>query len=84
MPNQALPTDTSLEAMRVQIAALRRLGPGGRGRLVMKLSRELHERLIAGVRHRHPEYTARQVASDVLRLRFGDKVARQVENAFAS
>jgi hypothetical protein len=72
MRNRALPADTTLEAMRVYVAALRKMGPGRRAQLTQKLTRDLWARLEAGVRHRHPEYADREVRLAAMRLRFGD------------
>lgn len=62
------PLDTSLEAERVQIEAFRRMGPEGRLKAGIALSRMCRDLLTAGVRMRHPDYNERQVQLAVIRL----------------
>ena len=76
--NSDLPQDTSIDAMRIYVSSLRRLGPGGRGRLAFQLSRDLRRRVEAGVRHRHPSYTDQQVRLGAIRLALGEKLFREV------
>lgn len=76
--DSALPQDTSLEAMRAYVSALRKLGPGGRARLVFQLSADVRRRVEAGVRHRHPEYGEREVRLGATRVALGEELFRRV------
>lgn len=69
-----LPRDTTLEAHRVQIQALRRLGEEGRLRITFEACANLRSLAAAGVRMRHPDYTEEQVRLAVTRLMAGDEV----------
>lgn len=72
------PLDTSPEAERVQIEAFRRMGPEGRFKAGMALSRLSRELMAAGVRMRHPEYNERQVQLAVIRLILGESLFAKV------
>lgn len=61
-------SDTSKEAAAVQREVLRKMGPEGRLRLTFQLCDQLREVTKAGIRHRHPDYTERQVTQAYLRL----------------
>ena len=69
MGNLALPADTTLEAARVQFAVLRRLGIEHSLRMTLHLNDTVIEIAKAGVRHRHPDFTPRQVHLAVVRTR---------------
>ena len=72
----AIPADTSPEAFRKQIAALRRLGISGRAQMTFELSDSLRATVEAGVRHRHPDYDDESVRMAVLRLMIGEEQFR--------
>lgn len=72
----ALPHDTSVDALRVQLDALRRMGETGRANLAADLSESLRQHVEAGVRHRHPEYDERTVQLSAIRLRIGEDLFR--------
>jgi hypothetical protein len=78
MPDPFLPSDTSLEAIRVQHAIYRRMPPEKRLRLAFQMSDSARAIAAAGVRARHPEYTERQVRLAVIRLRLGEELFRRV------
>ena len=78
MSDTFIPRDTTPEAFRVYCQAQKNLGSEGRMRLVVELSRQLRERLEAGVRLRHPEYTDHLVRLGRIRLQLGDKLFREV------
>jgi hypothetical protein len=73
----ALPRDTSVNALRVQLETLRRMGETGRANLTADLSESLRQHVEAGVRHRHPEYDDRTVRLAAIRLRIGDDLFRR-------
>src|SRR5438046_846120 len=66
--------DTSPEATRVYFAVLRRLGPSGRVRRWVELTRTMRTILADGIRHRHPEYTDEQVRREVVRRLLGEQL----------
>lgn len=71
---KAFPADTSLEAARVQFSLLRRLSTERRLEMVFTLSNGLRATVAAGVRRRHPDYSAEKVKWAVLRLTLGQKL----------
>jgi hypothetical protein len=75
-PRSPLPRDTTAEAMRVQLDALRRLGGIGRLRLAFDLGESLRQTVEAGVRQRHPDHDDRTVRLAVTRLTIGDRLFR--------
>ncbi len=60
------------------IAALRNLGPAGRAKLVVELSRRARELAEQGVRLRHPDWTPEQIKRETIRLILGPELAREV------
>lgn len=74
-PEQA---DTSPDAAAAQLEAWRRLGPQGRLLLAARLSDEIRQVTLAGIRHRHPDYSEAQAFRALLRLLWGDVLLREV------
>jgi hypothetical protein len=62
------PLDTTVEAERVQLEALKRMGPEGRLRAAIELSHTCRMLLTEGVRRRHPEYNEEQIRLKVISL----------------
>ena len=60
--------DTTRQAERIQIEALRRMGPEGRLRAGVSLARTSRELLLAGLRKRHPEFDENQIRMAYFRL----------------
>jgi len=56
------------EAKRVEIEALRRLGPAGRLAMAQQLYRTAWQLKAAGLRHLHPDWTDEQVQTKVREL----------------
>ena len=71
-------SDTHPEARKVQIEALRRLGPEGRAKAMFALNRFTRECTKAGIRMRHPGYTEEQVEMALRRIMLGDQLFRKV------
>ena len=63
--------DTHLRVAAVQREALERLGPAGRLRLAFEMSEDLHDLALAGLRHRHPDWSEDALRKGLLRLAFG-------------
>jgi hypothetical protein len=60
--------DTAREAEKKQIEILRRMGPEGRLRAAIELSRTSRKLLLEGVQRRHPHYDERQLRLETIRL----------------
>ena len=73
-----IPADTTLEAARKEFEILRKLGPDARARMAFELSDNLRDRVEAGIRHRHPDFSEKEVKLEVLRLMIGDKLYKQI------
>jgi hypothetical protein len=80
----AVARDTAPEARRVQIDALRRLSGPQRLAMACAMSDDARAATEAGVRHRHPEWTNRQIQHGVLALLIGPELARKVDAARGS
>jgi hypothetical protein len=78
MALEVIPLDTTPEAWRVQMGIYRRMSPGKRIELALELSDEARHLVVAGVRSRHPEYSAEQVRLAVFRLMRGKDVFEMV------
>ena len=76
-PTSAVPRDTTLDGLRVQFDALRRMGEIGRANLAADLSEPPRQHVEAGVRHRHPEYDGRTVRLAAIRLWIGVDLFRR-------
>ena len=77
MKRDMISADTSLEAGRVQVSVLRKLGIKGRAELTFQLNEQLRAIVAAGVRARHPEYDEKTVRLAVIRLRLGEELFRE-------
>jgi hypothetical protein len=60
--------DTTKDAERKQIEVLRRMGPEGRLRAAIELSRSSRQLLWEGVQRRHPEYDECRIRFETIRL----------------
>ena len=70
--------DTSSAARRVQIEALRRVDGPQRLQMALRMSDDSREVALAGVRHRHPDWTDDEVHTELLRLLLGGELAAAV------
>jgi hypothetical protein len=71
-------SDTSRDAAAVQFEVLRKMGIEGRARLTFQLCNQLREVTKAGIRHRHPDYTEKQVTQAYLRLICDEKLFQEI------
>jgi hypothetical protein len=78
MAESYLPADTTLEAARVQNAIYQRMAPERRLALAFQMTASARALSEAGIRHRHPEYTDRQLKLALIRLTLGEELFRQV------
>lgn len=74
----AIPADTTLEAVRKQFEILRRLEPEVRLKMAFEMSDNLRRIVEAGVRGRHPNYDEQKIKQEVLRLMIGETLFRQI------
>ncbi len=74
----AIPADTTPEAAWVQLEIFRRMSPSKRLRMTLELGDSLRAIVTAGVRSRHPEFTAEQVKLAAIRLTLGEQLFRKV------
>ncbi len=72
------PLDTDPAAHEAQMRAYRRLTPEARSRLALALSEDVRRIALDGIAARHPEYDDGQRRRALVRLMFGDVVARAV------
>lgn len=70
----SIPADTTPEAAWVQIEAFRRMSPSKRLRMTLQLCDSLRAIVAAGVRSRHPEFSAEQVKLAAIRLSLGEEL----------
>lgn len=73
-----IPADTTIEAVRKQIAILRRMGPEVRLKTAFELSDKLRDIVEAGVRERNPSYDEQRIKQEVLRLMIGNALYKQI------
>lgn len=72
-----MPSDTTIDAQRVQLCLLRAKSPAERGALALRLTAEVagcSKRAIARV---HPEYTPRQIGQRFVELHYGRELAAE-------
>jgi hypothetical protein len=70
------PRDTLDDAWSSQIAAFRAMRPEDRVQLALTMSEDVREIALAGIRARHPEWTAAQVQDQLEELMLGVDLAR--------
>jgi hypothetical protein len=68
--------DTTRDAEKKQIEILRRMGPEGRLRAAIELSRSSRKLLLEGVRRRHPDYDEGQIRLETIRLTLPEALFR--------
>ena len=78
MTSPFVPLDTSPDANAAQLDAYRRMGGAERLAIAYRLSESVRGLAVAGIRSRHPAYDDGQVHRALVRLLFGDGLARDV------
>ncbi len=73
-----IPHDTTAEAFDVQTEAYRRMSPEARVAILARMSEEMREVALAGIRGRHPEYSEEEARQALYRLLLGDTLVRAV------
>ncbi len=78
MQRQPYTTDTSDEALAVQLQGLRRMSPTERVGKMCKLSASLRRMAMDAIRRRHPEYDDREGRLKFIELTYGKELAESV------
>jgi hypothetical protein len=73
----SIPADTTPEAAWVQIEVFRRMWPRKRLHMALQLSDSLRAIAAAGVKSRHPEFSAEHVKLAVIRMSLGGDLFRR-------
>ena len=68
--------DTTTEARAVQIEIYRDIGPDRRSATADRLSGQARALAVGGIRDRHPGWDDRQVLAELVRIMYGDELAR--------
>ena len=74
MKHDTLPQDTTLDAEKVQIAVLKKIGAEGRLKMTLELSDNIRDITMSGIRTRHPEYSEDMVMKALIKYLHGKSV----------
>jgi hypothetical protein len=77
MKDSTLPKDTTLEAEKVQIAVLKKIGAEGRFRMTIELSDNIRDITMSGIRKRQPGYSEDMVTKALIRYLHGEAVFKE-------
>jgi hypothetical protein len=72
--------DTSAAARGVQLAVNRQMSGEQRVELAMAISEEARQISRDGIATRHPDWSARQIHIELIRLRYGDRIAAEADS----
>jgi len=75
MASQGCTSDTTAEAAKVYIAAYNSLSGADRVERSMEMAEEVKQVTLAGIAHRHPEFSSAQVHREWLRILHGEALA---------
>ena len=70
--------DTTAAARRAQVEALRRLDGPTRLSLALQMSDDSREVTLAGIRHRHTDWSKAEIHAELLRLMLGRELSEAV------
>ena len=73
--------DTAPDASRRQAEIFRRLSGSERVEMAWRMSDAARELTVAGIRHRHPDWTEAQVHDALLELLHGTEVAEEIRRS---
>lgn len=73
-----IPADTTPEAFRMQLEAIRKLTIAERAEILFAMNRRMLNAMEAGIRMRHPDYTTDQVRLARIRIQLGDELFGKV------
>ena len=74
-------TDTSEDALQVQLACLRRMSPQERIRTTCAMSRRVRDMAMNAIRRRHPDWDDSQVRLMFFELTYGKALADDIRKA---
>jgi hypothetical protein len=80
MQMQPYTTDTSDDALAVQLEGFRRMSPTERVNKMCKLSAKLRRMAMDAIRRRHPEYDQQEIRMKFIELTYGKELADSVRN----
>ena len=83
MVNHPYTTDTSEDALEVQLACLRRMSPQERVRKTCAMSRRVRDMAMDAIRRRHPEWDDTQVRLMFIELTYGKSLADDLRSTLA-
>ena len=83
MVNHPYTTDTSEDALEVQLACLRRMSPQERVRKTCAMSRRVRDMAMDAIRRRHPEWDDTQVRLMFIELTYGKSLADDLRSNLA-
>lgn len=72
-----LSKDTALEAEKIQISVLKKIGAEGRYKMTVELSDNIRDITLAGIRERHPDFSNEEVRRTLIKLLHGRDVYKQ-------
>lgn len=75
------PGDTSQDASRRQLEAIRMMTPSERLEIALAMSEEIRHIATAGILDRHPSFTEEEAAAALARLMLGAELADKVARA---
>jgi hypothetical protein len=67
-------TDTTPEAVALQLQLYRSLSPSARAQIAVDLSDAVRQTTMAGIRRRHPEYSDEEAARAFIVLVYGNNI----------
>jgi hypothetical protein len=73
--------DTTSEARKAQLDALRRLSGRDRLESACRMSDDARSVTLAGIRHRHPEWTADAIHRELLQRMLGAELAEAIPSS---
>jgi hypothetical protein len=73
-------TDTSPEALRVQLEGVRRMTPQERFNSMCRWSQEIRDMARNAIRRRHPDWSEDEVRLKFIELTYGPELAREVRH----
>ena len=83
MVNHPYTTDTSEDALEVQLTCLRRMSPRERVRKTCAMSRRVRDMAKNAIRRRHPDWDDLEVRLMFIELTYGKTLAQKVRSTLA-
>jgi hypothetical protein len=74
MKHSTVPQDTTLDAEKIQIDVLKKIGAEGRLKMTLELSDNIRNITMSGIRTRHPEYSEDMIMKALIKYLHGESV----------